>query len=106
MPYSEQLIQQVWEKTRVNPDIAMDKWREDECGAWIERERYGDRLSQFGWVIINVSAGGSDTLKNLRAFNHRNGYEVAVQQPKCQVTADRTDLPPFGHISEPRNRDV
>ena len=84
MPYSEQLIQQVWEKTRVNPDIAMDKWREDECGAWIEHERYEDRLSQFGWVIVNVSAGGLDILKNLRAFNHRNGYEIAFSRPNAK----------------------
>ncbi len=106
MEYSEQLVQQVWEKGRLNPDINMDQWREDECGAWIAREHYGDTRSNFGWIIINVSAGGPNTLQNLRAFHHRNGYDIAGQHAKCHVTADRTDLPSFEHSSQVRNRDV
>ena len=59
MEYDEQLVQQVWEKARVNSDVEMNQWREDECGAWIAREHYGDIGSNFGWIIINVSAGGA-----------------------------------------------
>lgn len=106
MEYSEQLVQQVWEKARANVDISADLWREDECGAWINRRHYGDTHSDFGWKIANVSAGGPDTLENLRAFHHRNPYDIAIQQAKCHVTADRTGLAAFEHTFQPRNRNV
>ncbi len=106
MEYSEQLVQQVWEKARVNSDVEMNQWREDECGAWIARQHYRDTVSNFGWTIINISAGGPDILENLRPFHHRNSYSIADQHAQCHVTADRTDLPPFEHSPEPRNRDV
>ena len=106
MEYSEQLIQQVWEKARVNSDVEMNQWREDECDAWIARQHYRDTGSNFGWTIINISAGGPDILENLRPFHHRNSYSIAGQHAQCYVTADRTDLPPFEHSPEPRNRDV
>jgi len=106
MEYNEQLIQQVWEKARVNTDVNMDQWREDECGAWIAREHYRDTGSNFGWMIVNVSAGGPDILENLRPLHHRNSYNIGSQYAQCHVTADRTGLPPFEHSFEPRNRDV
>jgi hypothetical protein len=106
MEYNEQLIQQVWEKARVNTDANMDQWREDECGAWIAREHYRDTGSNFGWMIVNVSAGGPDILENLRPLHHRNSYNIGSQYAQCHVTADRTGLPPFEHSFEPRNRDV
>jgi hypothetical protein len=106
MRYSEQLIQQVWEKARASAEIDAAVWREDECGAWISRRCYGDSDADFGWKIVNVSPGGPDTLENLRPLNHRNAYDVAVQQAKCHVTADRTGLATFEHTFQPRNRDV
>jgi hypothetical protein len=84
----------------------MDQWREDECGAWIAREHYRDTGSNFGWMIVNVSAGGPDILENLRPLHHRNSYNIGSQYAQCHVTADRTGLPPFEHSFEPRNRDV
>lgn len=106
MEYSEQLIQQVWEKARANTAISMDMWREDECGAWIARQHYRDTDSNFGWKIVNVSAGGPDTLENLRAFHHRNSYDTGGQRAQCHITADRTGLAPFEHSSQLRNRSV
>ena len=104
MGYNEQLIQQVWEKARASADINAELWREDECGAWINRRHYGDGVSDFGWKIVNVTAGEPDTLENLRAFHHRNAYDPASQQAKCHVTADRTGLATFEHTFQPRNR--
>lgn len=106
MGYSEQLIQQVWEKGRANTDISAELWREDECGAWINREHYGNTNSDFGWKIVNAAPGESDTLKNLRPFHHRNVYDLANQHAKCHVTADRTGLATFEHTFQPRNRNV
>lgn len=105
MAYNEQLIQQVWEKARASADINAELWREDECGAWINRRHYGDSVSDFGWKIVNVTAGGADTPENLRAFHHRNAYDPASGQAKCHVTADRTGLATFEHTFQPRNRE-
>lgn len=104
MEYSEQLIQQVWEKGRGSGDVDTSLWREDECGAWISRPDYGKADSDFGWKIVNVTPGAPHTLENLRPFHHRNGYDVASRQAKRHVTADRTGLATFEHTFQPRNR--
>ena len=106
MEYSEQLIQQVWEKGRANGDVSGDLWREDECGAWMSRSDYGKTDSDFGWKIVNVTPGAPDKPENLRPFHHRNGYLVANRHPHCQITADRAGIPPFERTFEPRNRKV
>lgn len=106
MNYSEQLIQQVWEKGRASGDIDTDLWREDECGAWISRPDYGKTDSDFGWKIVKVAPGAPDTPENLRPFHHLNGYDVAAHQAKRHVTADRTGLATFEHTFDPRNRKV
>ena len=104
MEYSEQLIQQVWEKGRGSGDVDTSLWREDECGAWISRPDYGKTDSDFGWKIVNVTPGAPHTLENLRPFHHRNGYDVAGRQATRHVTADRTGLATFEHTFQPRNR--
>lgn len=104
MEYSEQLIQQVWEKGRGSGDADTSLWREDECGAWISRPDYGKADSDFGWKIVNVTPGAPHTLENLRPFHHRNAYDVASRQAKRHVTADRTGLATFEHTFQPRNR--
>ncbi len=106
MDYSEQLIQQVWEKGRAHTEIDMDLWREDECGAWISRLDYGKTSSEFGWKIVNVTAGGPNTPDNLRPFHHRNDYDVSGHQARRRVTADRTGLAVFEHSFQPHNRNL
>lgn len=106
MEYSEQLIQQVWEKGRGSGDIDTNLWREDECGAWISRSDYGRTDSDFGWKIVKVTPGAPDTPDNLRPFHHRNGYDLANGKVKRQVTADRTGLATFEHTFDPRNRNA
>ncbi len=103
MKYSDEIIQQVWAKARAYTEISPDEWREDECGAWINRQDYG-RESKFGWQIVKVTADGPDTVENLRPFHHENGFDVATHKPKRHVTADRTGMPVFEHNFEPRNR--
>ncbi len=106
MKFSEQLIQQVWEKGRASGEIDSNLWREDECGAWISQPDYGKADSDFGWHIVKVTPGGPDTVDNLRALHVANGYDVANGRPKRHVTADRTGLPVFEHTFQPRNRKV
>jgi hypothetical protein len=69
MPFSDDIIQQVWEKGAIAPPNAPNLWRKDFCGAWIYREYYGNRNYQYGWEIdhkILESEGGENehTLSN------------------------------------------
>lgn len=106
MPFSDEMIRQVWEKGRGTPDQDSDVWRKDECGAWMNREHYGKERSEYGWRIENVSIGGPDILENLRPLHLQNTFDRANHQAKCRVTADRTGLEAREHINEPRNRNV
>ena len=106
MEYSEQVIQQVWEKGRGSGGIDTDLWREDECGAWISRPDYGRADSEFGWKIVNVTPGGPHTPENLRPLHLRNDYDVANRQAKRHVTADRTGLATFERTFQPHNRNT
>lgn len=106
MRLEERTIAQVWEHARAVDGLDAGQWRRDECGAWMRREHYGREDSEFGWRIVNVSAGGADATENLRALHLRNAYDPALQRAKCAVTADRTALPATARIREPRNRDA
>lgn len=106
MAVSEELIQQVWEKARVMADRDGAEWRKDECGAWLQREAYGQEHSEFGWMIANTSLGGEDVLENLHPLHYRNAYDRANGRAHCHVTADRTGMQPTGHIDHPANRTV
>lgn len=106
MAYSDTLIQQVWEKARAYTEIDAGTWREDECGAWICRDKYGHLDSAFGWKIVNVSGGGADALENLRPLHYRNDYDIAGHKHIRNIVADRTGMPVFEHNFEPRNREA
>ncbi len=106
MGFSEEVIQQVWDKARTSLDVDGTTWRQDECGAWIGRHEYGKRDGEFGWTIRNVSAGGPDTPENLRAFHHSNGFNPAVGHAVCAVSADRDGVPAYGRSFKARNKEL
>ncbi len=106
MAFSDEMIQQVWEKGRGTFDQDSSIWRQDECGAWMKREHYGNQHSDYGWKIENVSIGGPDIVQNLRPFHCQNTFDKANHRAKCHVTADRTALEASEHVKEPRNRDT
>ena len=68
MAFSEEMIQQVWERARVSADREPTVWREDQCGAWIRREHYGRADSEFGWKIESVPQAHS---KEVRLWTDR-----------------------------------
>lgn len=106
MAFSDETIQQVWQKARGLNDFPAAIWRKDECGAWIRRDDYGKKQSEFGWKIENISLGGPDEIENLRAFQHANGYDRANRRARCRVTADQTGMQVMERIREPRNREA
>jgi hypothetical protein len=106
MQYSEQIVQEVWEKGRATADEDRSLWRRDACGAWIRRDHYRGVQSEFAWKIENISGGGTEALENLRPFNCANAYDRANGRAHCQLTADLSDVPTPARVLEPRNRKV
>lgn len=102
--FSEEMIQQVWQKGRARNEQPADTWRQDECGAWMHRLQYGDARGDFGWKIERIAAGAADDVANLRPFHVANGYDIATGHARCRVTEDRTGLTGDAHTDTPRNR--
>jgi hypothetical protein len=90
MSWSDDTIQRVWEKGQVvqgnNPGV----WRQDECGAWIGKQYYGNRNSQYGWEIDHISPSGPDILSNLRPLQWENNVSKSDGRLGCCVTASGT----------------
>lgn len=103
MELSDSIIQAVWEKARGMQDMNQDEWRQDQCGAWLQRDQYNNETSEFGWTILNISPGKPDTLENLQPFHCSNSFDIAIAKPQCHVSADRSDLAPGQSIDQPHN---
>ena len=90
MDFDEETEQKVWEKGKIDPNNDSKVWRKDDCGAWIKRSEYGNRNSDYGWEIDHISAGGSDTLSNLRPLHWKNNLDKSDGRLKCNVTSNGT----------------
>lgn len=91
MSFTDEIIQQVWEKGRTVSNNDPNVWRNDECGAWIKRAEYGNRDSQYGWEIDHIDPEGGDELSNLRPLQWENNVATSdTGQLACVVTADGT----------------
>ena len=82
MSWSEKQIEAVWQKGRTVEGYAPEKYRIDVCGAWMQRDRYGEQ-TLYGWEIDHVfpqslarergySQEEIDVIDNLRPMNWRN----------------------------------
>ncbi|MGI6222628.1 MAG: HNH endonuclease signature motif containing protein [Prevotella sp.] len=88
--FTEDTIQKVWEKARIVSGNDPDKWRKDQCNAWIGREYYGNRNSEYGWEIDHitpVSEGGADILSNLRPLQWENNASRQNDRLSCKITS-------------------
>src|SRR5580704_17342214 len=69
-------IQAVWAKGTAVPGIDARLFRKDACGAWMQRDKYGDTTANgLGWEIDHVtpvSLGGSDDVWNLQPLQWQN----------------------------------
>jgi len=88
MSYSDDVIQKVWEKAAVVKGYNPHVLRKDPWGAWIIREHYGHRGSEYAWEIdhIDPDAVKAD-LENLRPLQWENKSFRQGNQLLGQVTA-------------------
>lgn len=77
MSFDEDMIQKVWEKGTVVPNYDEDKYRKDQCGAWIQRDKHGDRNHKWGWEIDHIDPDGGDELSNLRPLQWENNVATS-----------------------------
>ena len=100
--YSDDLLNELWEKA--NPVDGYDSTlvRKDPCGAWIQRDKYNDRDSDFGWEVDHVypqallkEKGADldeiDNIANLRAFNWHNNVSKGLDDPVYHIAVKSED---------------
>lgn len=90
MSWTHEQKSAVWYKAHSVPGYDPQKFRKDQCGAWISWADYGNRDSTYGWEIDHItprSNGGSDELSNLRPLQWENNASKADGRLVCAVSA-------------------
>lgn len=105
MKFSDGTIKKTWEKGRANSDLDSSEWRQDQCGAWMLRDKYGYANSEYGWEIRSIKPGDFSE-ENLRPFHYENVVNLNQSRVQCHVTADRKGIFPTTHINQPHNKSV
>ena len=89
MGWSPEMIARVWEKAKKVYGENPNRFRKDECGAWIAGAHYGNRASEFGWVIERRDPNGGDGPDNLCPLQWQNYVDQTDGELTCIVTAVR-----------------
>lgn len=103
MELNKDIVDKVWKKGRVAAGQDPTVWRKDECGAWINYAHYGSKESEFGWKIVNVSAGSSNELDTMRPLHRENDFNRNTGLAVCHIRADRVGTPPTAQLDTPQN---
>ena len=83
---SEEDTQKIWEKGTKISGTDPKKYRKDTCGAWIQRDKHGDREHIFGWEKHHPN-GTTDQKKRI-PLQWKNNLETGDGPLKCPVKAD------------------
>ncbi|HRJ07361.1 MAG TPA: HNH endonuclease signature motif containing protein [Prosthecobacter sp.] len=78
-------IQLVWNKGAIPIPQEAANWRKDTCGAWIARNQYGNRDSNYGWEIDHINPNGGDAISNLQPLQWENNVAKSDGRHKCVV---------------------
>ena len=82
---SEEEVQEVWEKAQIVSGKETERWRKDQCGAWMKRDQYGNRDSVYGWEKHHPS--GTDDLEKRIPLQWKNNVTTGEGSLKCPVTS-------------------
>ena len=84
--YERDVVDRVWALGQMVQGNDPAVWRKDEFGAWIHRNSYRNRHSEFGWEIADYGfrsrAGGIAALRPMQWQNH---VDFLVAARNCAV---------------------
>lgn len=88
--YDREVVERVWSLAQMIPNNDPAIWRKDESGAWIHRQAYRNRHSEFGWEIANIAfSSRSAGIEALRPMQWQNYVDFMVaSRTRFAVTAD------------------
>ena len=78
--FSATQVSIVWQKARPVQNYDPNQWRLDACGAFLDRTKYGDTNSVYGWEIdhiLPICRGGTDDVSNLQPLHWKNNRKKA-----------------------------
>jgi len=90
MAFDEATKIAVWNKGKIAGTNDPKVYRKDECDAWMQYSKYGDRNSTYGWEVDHITSqdhGGTDAMSNLRPLQWENNASKGAGRLKCTVTA-------------------
>jgi hypothetical protein len=72
--YDREVVERVWNLGQAVPGNDPAVWRKDEFGAWMHRQEYRNRHSEFGWEIVDYGyrarASGISAFRPMQWQNH------------------------------------
>lgn len=90
--YDREVVERVWSLAQIIPNNDPAVWRKDESGAWIHRQAYRNRHSEFGWEIANITFSsrsmGIETLRPMQWQNYVDFMVASRNRTHFAVTAE------------------
>ena len=88
--YDADIVRSVWALAQTVPGNDPEVWRKDEFGAWIHRQEYRSRHSEFGWEIADYGYSRRALgLASLRPMQWQNYLDFMVaSRHQAVMTAD------------------
>ena len=85
--YTQDQIDEIWKKAQIQANNNPEIFRKDYAGAWIRKEDFGNRDSQFGWEIDHlkpISKGGTHDSENLYPLHWKNNVTKGDNYPEWE----------------------